>query len=386
METILNLRKFVMPEVIFGKGYRKLAGQYAEKFSLKKVLLVTDKGIIENGWVEDVVKSLDELGIEYILFTELTPNPKDFEVMLGAESFKNNRCDGIIAIGGGSPMDLAKGVGIISTNGGMIVDYKGVDMITKAIPPMIFIPTTAGTSADVSQFGIISDTKKKIKVAIVSKNIIPDVALIDYETTLTMNNYLTACTGIDAFTHAIEAYVSKVSSPLTDIHAIEAINIIYNYLPLIIKEPDNLQYREKLMFASMEAGFAFSNAILGAVHAMAHSLGGLLDLPHGECNGILLNHVVDFNYSSTPDKFNKISEVIGIKMHNYNSQEKKLILFYKLQELKESIGIIKSLKELGVRESDIPLLAHNALNDACIITNPREAAKEDIEKIFYKAM
>ncbi len=386
METILNLRKFVMPEVVFGKGARKLAGQYAEKFSLKKVLLVTDKGIIENGWLEDVVKSLDELGIEYILFTELTPNPKDFEVMLGAESFKNNRCDGIIAIGGGSPMDLAKGVGIISTNGGMIVDYKGVDMITKAIPPMIFIPTTAGTSADVSQFGIISDTKKKIKVAIVSKNIIPDVALIDYETTLTMDNYLTACTGIDAFTHAIEAYVSKVSSPLTDIHAIEAINIIYNYLPLIIKEPDNLQYREKLMFASMEAGFAFSNAILGAVHAMAHSLGGLLDLPHGECNGILLNHVVDFNYSSTPDKFNKISEVIGIKMHNYNSQEKKLILFDKLQELKESIGIIKSLKELGVRESDIPLLAHNALNDACIITNPREAAKEDIEKIFYKAM
>ena len=386
METILNLRKFVMPEVVFGKGARKLAGQYAEKFSLKKVLLVTDKGIIENGWVEDVVKSLDELGIEYILFTELTPNPKDFEVMLGAESFKNNRCDGIIAIGGGSPMDLAKGVGIISTNGGMIVDYKGVDMITKAIPPMIFIPTTAGTSADVSQFGIISDTKKKIKVAIVSKNIIPDVALIDYETTLTMDNYLTACTGIEAFTHAIEAYVSKVSSPLTDIHAIEAINIIFNYLPLIIKEPDNLQYREKLMFASMEAGFAFSNAILGAVHAMAHSLGGLLDLPHGECNGILLNHVVDFNYSSTPDKFNKISEVIGIKMHNYNSQEKKLILFDKLQELKESIGIIKSLKELGVRESDIPLLAHNALNDACIITNPREAAKEDIEKIFYKAM
>lgn len=386
METILNLRKFVMPEVVFGKGARKLAGQYAEKFSLKKVLLVTDKGIIENGWVEDVVKSLDELGIEYILFTELTPNPKDFEVMLGAESFKNNRCDGIIAIGGGSPMDLAKGVGIISTNGGMIVDYKGVDMITKAIPPMIFIPTTAGTSADVSQFGIISDTKKKIKVAIVSKNIIPDVALIDYETTLTMDNYLTACTGIDAFTHAIEAYVSKASSPLTDIHAMEAINIIYNYLPLIIKEPDNLQYREKLMFASMEAGFAFSNAILGAVHAMAHSLGGLLDLPHGECNGILLNHVVDFNYSSTPDKFNKISEIIGIKMHNYNSQEKKLILFDKLQELKESIGIIKSLKELGVRESDIPLLAHNALNDACIITNPREAAKEDIEKIFYKAM
>mgnify|MGYP000535294073 FL=1 len=235
METILNLRKFVMPEVVFGKGARKLAGQYAEKFSLKKVLLVTDKGIIKNRWVEDVVKSLDELGIEYILFTELTPNPKDFEVMLGAESFKNNRCDGIIAIGGGSPMDLAKGVRIISTNGGIIVDYKGVDMITKAIPPMIFIPTTAGTSADVSQFGIISDTKKKIKVAIVSKNIIPDVALIDYETTLTMDNYLTACTGIDAFTHAIEAYVSKASSPLTDIHAMEAINIIYNYLQNDVK-------------------------------------------------------------------------------------------------------------------------------------------------------
>ena len=386
METILNLRKFVMPEVVFGMGARKLVGQYAEKFSLKKVLLVTDEGIIKNGWVEDVIQSLDEAGIEYILFTELTPNPKDFEVMLGAEYFKNNRCDGIIALGGGSPMDLAKGVGIISTNGGNIIDYKGVDMITKAIPPMIFIPTTAGTSADVSQFGIISDTKKMVKVAIVSKNIIPDVALIDYETTLTMDSYLTACTGIDALTHAIEAYVSKASSPITDIHAMEAINIVYNYLPLVIKDPENLKYREKMMFASMEAGFAFSNAILGAVHAMAHSLGGLLDLPHGECNGILLNHVVDFNYSSIPEKFNKISEIIGIKMHNYNPVEKRIILFDKLQEFKENIGIVKNLKELGVREVDIPLLAQNALNDACIITNPREADKEEIEKIFYKAM
>lgn len=386
METILNLRKFVIPEIIFGLGARKLAGQYADKFSLKRVLLVTDKGVIEHGWVNDVIKSLNEFKIEYILFTELTPNPKDFEVMLGAESFKSNKCDGIIAVGGGSPMDLAKGVGIIATNGGAINDYKGIDMITNAIPPMIFIPTTAGTSADVSQFGIISDTKKKVKVAIVSKNIIPDVALIDYETTTTMDAYLTACTGIDALTHAIEAYVSKVSSPITDIHAIEAINIVYNYLPLVIKEPDNLKYREKMMFASMQAGFAFSNAILGAVHAMAHSLGGLLDLPHGECNGILLNHVVDFNYSSIPDKFNKISETIGIKMHNYNHEEKKLILFDKLQELKETIGIVNTLKELGVREIDIPLLAQNTLSDACIVTNPKDAVKEDIEKIFYKAM
>lgn len=386
METLLNLRKFVIPEVIFGMGARKLAGQYAEKFLLKKVLLVTDIGVLSTGWVNQVIESLEEVGVGYVIFKDLTPNPKDLEVMTGVEIYKENKCDGIVVVGGGSPMDLAKGIGIVVNNGGFIIDYKGIDTIKKTVPPMIFIPTTAGTSADVSQFGIISDTKKKVKIAIVSKNIIPDIALIDYETTLTMSNYLTACTGIDAMTHAIEALVSKVSSPLTDIHAIEAIGIVYNYLPLAIKNPDKLEYREKLMFASMEAGFAFSNAILGAVHAMAHSLGGLFDLPHGECNGILLSHVSDFNYISAPEKFDKVIGIMHKKELCWTAEDKKRLMFDKLEEFKKEVGIKNTLSNLGVKETDIALLAENALNDACMITNPREAGKEDIEDIYYKAM
>lgn len=386
MSINLSLRKFVSPEIIFGIGARHLAGEYAKKFGLKKILLVTDSGIISTTWIDDINKSLDEAQIEFKVFSHCTPNPRESEVMEGAEFYKKHSLDGIIAIGGGSPMDLAKGIGIIVTNGGNILDYKGIDMIKKAIPPMIFIPTTAGTSADVSQFAIISDTNRLVKTAIVSKTIIPDIALIDSETTLTMNNYLTACTGMDALVHAIEAYVSKVSSPLTDIHALESIRVIQEYLPKVMKDPKNLDFRDKMMFASMEAGLAFSNAILGAVHAMAHSLGGLLDLPHGECNALLLDHVIDYNYFSVPDKYNKISEIWELNIKRYSANDKKIALTDKILEFKQNLGIVKTLRTCGVKETDIPSLSEKAMNDACMLTNPRESTKEDIEKIYLNAM
>ena len=193
----LVLRKFVSPEIVFGDGSRKLAGIYARNMGISHVLVVTDPGIIAAGWLYDVIQSLEEAGLEYSVYSSVTPNPRADEVMIGAAFYQAEQCDGIVAIGGGSPMDCAKGIGIISSNGGQILDFQGVDTINVPCPPLIFIPTTAGASSDVSQFAIIADTEERVKISIISKSLVPDVALIDPETTMSMDLYLTACTGID---------------------------------------------------------------------------------------------------------------------------------------------------------------------------------------------
>lgn len=382
----LELRKFVAPEFIFGLDARYMAGQYAKNFGIKRVLLVTDPGLIEAGWAGNVVESLESADIRYTLFTDVSPNPRAHQVMNGAEIYLREGCSAIVAIGGGSPMDCAKGIGIVSANYRDIVEFEGADQISVPIPPLICIPTTAGSSADVSQFAIITDTSRQVKMAIVSKMLVPDVALIDPRTLVTMPAYLTACTGMDAMVHAIEAYVSNASSPLTDLHALEAIRLVATNLVSAINEPDNLFLRGKMMQASLLAGLAFSNAILGAVHAMAHSLGGLLDLPHGECNAILLPHVIAYNFSAAPDRFATIGQAMGLDLNGMPMEEKKGVLLGAIYSLQKAVGIVRSLGELGVKRSQIPNLARNAVQDACMATNPRQASLEDIEVVYEKAL
>jgi alcohol dehydrogenase len=385
-ENELELRKFFAPEFIFGVGARKLAGRYAKNFGITKLLIVTDKNVRKQFYFQDVIKSLEEKNIDYAIFDDITPNPREYEVMSGVEVYIQERCKGILSIGGGTPMDCAKGIGIVVTNGKNILDFEGVDKIDRAIPPLIFIPTTAGTASEVSQFTIITNSIEKVKIAIISKSIVPDIALIDPETTLTMDSYLTACTGIDALVHAFEAYASNVASPVTDLHAIEAIKNVYTYLPKVIKEPDNIVYRGKMLYASLEAGLAFSNAILGAVHSMAHSLGGFLDLPHGECNALLLNHVINFNYNSKVEKYDNILKELGINLVNMSIEERKKVMFNTISELKLSVGIDKTLSKAGVKIVDIPTLAKKAIKDPCMATNPREATLRDVEVIYEEAL
>ncbi len=385
MNSLLNLRKFLAPEIIFGNGARKLAGQYCNNFMLDKVIIVTDPGLIHHGWVKQIETSLSDAGVDYVIFSEVSPNPRAEETMKGAEIFRANNCSGIVSIGGGSPMDCAKGIGIVISNDGHILDYEGVDKIPIPLPPMIFIPSTAGTSADVSQFCIISDQQEKVKKAIVSKSIIPDVALIDPEITTTMDSYLTACTGMDTLVHAIEAFVSTASSKMTDLHALHAISIIGESLPETINQPLNLTLRENITAASMHAGLAFSNAVLGAVHAMAHSLGGYLDLPHGECNSLLLEHVINFNFDAAPDKFKIIAQTLNIDIRGMNNTQIKNALFNYIRQLRNTVGITKRLELVGVRQADVITLAKKAVKDACIHTNPRKANLRDIELIYEEA-
>lgn len=386
MSNLINLRKFVAPEIIFGNGARHLAGQFASQYSAKRVLVVTDPGVISSGWILDVQKSLDEYGIPYFIFSNVTPNPRATEVEEGAKFYKENNCNVILSIGGGSPMDCAKGIGITVSNNKNILEFEGVDKIGIPVPPLIFIPTTSGSSADVSQFCIISNREELVKIAIVSKAIVPDVALIDPETTTTMSPYLTSCTAIDALVHAIEAYVSTGSGPLTDNYALEAITLIYTYLPLLINDSTNKIYREKIMLASMKAGLAFSNAILGAVHAMSHSLGGYLDLAHGECNAMLLEHVINFNFDSAVEKYKKIGEIFKIDSKGLSNKEIKDRLITQIIELKRKAGITEQLAAKGVSLQDIPTLSSKAIKDACMITNPRKPNLDDVNTIFKEAL
>lgn len=383
---ISNLRKFVSPEIIFGVGARKSVANYARTFGARKVLVVSDPGVVAAGWLEDISTLLSEEDIEHVTFTEVSPNPRAEEVMKGAQVYQEHNCNVIVAIGGGSPMDCAKGIGIVCANGKHILDYEGIDTIHLPIPPLIFIPTTAGTSADVSQFAIISDPVEKIKISIVSKAVVPDVALIDPETTMTMDPFLSACTGIDALVHAIEAFVSTGAGPLTDMHALDAMRLINENIVTLVQNPSDIQVREQIMLGSMKAGLAFSNAILGAVHAMSHSLGGYLDLPHGLCNAMLLEHVIDFNYKEANDRFKVVAETMGIDTRGLNTVQIQKALMTRVITLKQDVGLTQKLAESGVHMTDIPVLSDHAMLDPCILTNPRKSNKRDVAAVYEEAL
>jgi len=383
--SFTELRKFVAPETIFGVGALLVAGQYASKFGVTRPLVVTDPGLIEAGWAGKVLESLAAFDIEGVIFSAVSPNPRAEEVMAGALAYMENGCDGIVAVGGGSPMDCAKGIGIVVSNGGHILDYEGVDKIIVPMPPLICIPTTAGTSADVSQFAIINDTERKTKIAIISKTIIPDVALIDPQTLTTKSPYLIACTGMDAMAHAIEAFVSSAHSAMSDLHALEAIRLVHGNLLESLRHPEDMELRAKTMLGSMQAGLAFSNASLGAVHAMAHSLGGYRDLPHGECNAVLLPHVIDFNFPAAPERFKIIAETMGLDSRGMSTSEIRNWLLHSMMELRTALGIQEHLSAKGIRADDIPVLSEKAVLDPCLVTNPKTATTRDIQVIYEEA-
>lgn len=384
--ALYEMRKFVAPEFIFGVGARKRVAFYARNMMARRVFLVSDPGVIAAGWTQDVRDSLTEAGIESVLFKDVSPNPKDHEVMAGAALFAREHCDVIVAVGGGSAIDCAKAIGIVHANGCDIGAMEGADQVEMPGPPLICIPTTAGTAADISQFCIVVNSLKRYKMAIISKTVVPDAALVDPECTLTMDRYLTACTGIDALTHAVEAFVSTASSPVVDVHALAAIKLVWQNIEQAVAVPHDLTARENMLLASLQAGLAFSNASLGAVHALAHSLGGYLDLPHGECNALLLEHVVRFNISEAPSRYAQIGEAIGIDMRGMSEREQAKRITEALAALRTRIGIRDSLASRGVRSADIPDLAGHAIEDACIVTNPRFATVADVQAIYGEAI
>lgn len=373
------------PEFIFGNGALAKCADYVRTFGASNLMVVSDEGLVRAGWTLKVESLLKGAGIDFVRFDGVSPNPRDSEVMAGAEIFRKHGCDMIVAVGGGSPMDCAKGIGVVAANGGNVLDFEGVDNVPVPMPPLLCIPTTAGTAADLSQFAIILDSARANKIAIISKGVVPDISLIDPETTCTMDAELSASTGMDALTHAIEAYASNAASPITDLHALKAMEYILAYLPQALRRPHDTEARAGVMMGSLLAGLAFSNASLGLVHAMAHALGGLLDLPHGLCNALLLEHVIAFNYEAAPERYGRVASLLLGKpapAANGTPDEASAAIAEGLSQLRSSLGLCDRLESVSVSAAQLDALAERALNDPCLLTNPKPASKADIVGIY----
>lgn len=387
MERVLHeVRKFVAPEFIFGVDSRLLVAQYARNFSVRNALLVTDKQIIKNGLINDITEMLQKENTSYVIFDSVSPNPRDYEVMEGAEIYRRNNCDFILAVGGGSVIDCAKGIGIVHSNMRNIISFKGVDMVKAPMPPLICVPTTSGSSADVSQFAIINHSEERTKIAIISKTLVPDLSLIDPALLVTMSPFFTATTGMDALVHGIEAYLSNANSHLTNILALDAIKLLSDNLYKTVENGNDLQARTNVMMGSLLAGLAFSNASLGCVHAMAHSLGGYFDLPHGECNAMLLPFVLDYNFIAVPEKYRDIGIAMGLNLAKTQERDLKSIIIDHINQFKIQLNIKNTLKDHGVKSDDIAILAANAIKDPCNATNPRKPVQRDLEIIYSEAL
>ncbi|HXE95366.1 MAG TPA: iron-containing alcohol dehydrogenase [Dongiaceae bacterium] len=382
----MNISKFVAPEIIFGRGSLSQLGESVIRIGASKVFLVSDAGVINAGWVDLAVHYLQAAGIETEIFSSLTTNPKDIEVTEGARRYRESGCDGIVTVGGGSPTDVAKAIAILATNGGVLQDYEGINKISRPLPPMVIAPSTAGAGSEVSQFAIIVDTARKLKMSIISKSLVPDIAIVDPELVQTMDAKLAAATGLDAFTHGIESYVSLAATPLTDIHALKAIQLASRNLRRAVAVRQDMEANTNMAMASLTAGLAFSNAILGATHAMTHQVDGLIDQHHGETNAAILPHVMEFNLIACPERFRDIAEAMGENVAGLSAMTAAEKAVVAVRRLIADIGLAKGLGELGLSEKFIPLLSENALKDACLVTNPRPATREDISVIFRKCM
>ena len=375
--------KFFMPAIsLMGADCLKDAGDQVGELGFKKALIVTDKVLGQIGIVKKVTDVLDNKNIEYAIYDETKPNPTVKNVNDGLALLKEKECDFVISLGGGSAHDCAKGIALLATNGGEIKDYEGVDKSKKPQLPMVGINTTAGTGSEMTLFAIITDEERHIKMALVDKHLTPIIAVNDPMLMLAMPKSLTAATGMDALTHAIEAYVSTSATPITDACAEKAIELISNYLVNAVENGQDVEARDMMAYAEYLAGMAFNNASLGYVHAMAHQLGGFYNLPHGVCNAILLPHVQEYNKATSASRLAKIAKIMGGNIEGLTDEQGADLCIDMIKSLSQTIGIPEGLGVLGVKESDFETLATNALNDACSLTNPRKGNLEEVIAIF----
>ena len=380
-----SLLKFEIPEIIYGLGALSQIGQCARRLGGERILLVTDSGLIAAGWVDESIKYLQEEDLQYVICDNVVTNPRDFQVEEGVELYRRKKCDVIVAVGGGSPIDTAKGIGILASNHGRIHEYEGANLVTQPIPPLVCVPSTAGTGADVSQFAVIANKRTKVKMTILSRAITPDLTLVDPRLLKTKPPELMAATGMDTLTHAIEAYVSSLSWPMTNPHAIHAIELVNEHLVNATQTKD-MDALEGMSIACLEAGMAFSNAILGAVHALAHPLGGLYDIHHGLANSLLLPVVVRQNMEHALPKFAKIARAMGAETRERSIAEVAREVPRQIRDLIAKLGLPTRLSQVGVDAADIPRLAMMAEADICMLTNPHCYMKDEIESMYHEVL
>ena len=383
------VNRFILNEVsYFGPGARKELPEVIGRLNGKKALVVTDKGLIRFGVAEKVTKVLDEVALPYEIFSEVKPNPTVSNVKDGVDAFKKSGADYIIAIGGGSAIDTAKGIGIVINNPEFadIISLEGCAPTKHKSVPIIALPTTAGTAAETTINYVIIDEDKKKKMVCVDPNDIPAVAIIDAELMYSLPKNLTAATGMDALTHAIEGYVTKGAWEMSDMFEIEAIRMIHKYLRTAVDEPQNPEGRNGMAIAQYIAGMAFSNVGLGLVHGMAHPMGSIFDVPHGVANALLLPTVMEYNMPYCLDKFPKVAEAMGVDISGMSKEQASQAACDAVKSLAVEVGIPQHLSDLGIKEGDLPELAEQAINDVCTPGNPRPVTLDDIMLLYKKVL
>ncbi len=392
MEIADNIEAFFIPTItLIGAGSIKRIPKKLRDLNAHKPLIVTDKGIVHSGILCQVTTILDAAQMTYALYDGTVPNPTCANVEEGVAVYKQEGCDSLITLGGGSAHDCGKGIGLVVANGESIHTYEGVNKSSQDLPPYVAVNTTAGTASEITRFCIITDVKRKVKMSIVDWRVTPNVAINDPVLMLGMPIGLTAATGMDALTHAVEAYVSSAATDITDACAEKAIKLVAKHLRTAVTKGSDVEAREGMCYAQYLAGMAFNNAGLGYVHAMAHQLGGRYDLPHGECNAILLPHVQAYNLSSNYEKFATMAGLLGRDVVGLSPEDGAQKFLEAIRELAAFVGIPKSIRALATRYgksvdlNDIPAMVSNAQKDACATTNPCSINDADLAKLYEAA-
>ena len=378
---------FSLPGVnYYGQGAIANLSDELKEHGASKVFLVSDSGVASAGLVEQVSDLVKTNGLEVIQYLDVKPEPtvEDLETCL--KVFNENNCDLIIGLGGGSPLDVAKGVSVLATNGGSILDYVGVNLIPNPGVPKFLIPTTSGTGAEVTKNAIFTDQKEKLKKGVVSKYLLPDVAIVDSELTLSVPPAVTAATGMDALTHAIESYTSPKATIQTDLYALKAIELIGASLRRAVAFGSDKDAREKMALGSVFAGVSLANAGVGAVHACAYPLGGKFGTGHGVTNALLLPYIMEYNLIGDLQKFANIARALGEVTEMLSLREQAELACKAVFSLSRDIGIPQKLSEFGVKKEDIPGLAEASMKVTRLMgNNPKKLTLEEVQECLYKA-
>ena len=383
------INRFVLNEVsYFGPGAREVLPQEIKRLGLNKAFVATDKDLLKFGVADKVLKVLEAANIPYVVFSEIKPNPTVSNVNAGVKAFAESGADFILAIGGGSSIDTSKAIGIITNNPEFadVFSLEGVAPTKKKSVPIIALPTTAGTAAEVTINYVITDEENEKKMVCVDPNDIPAIAIVDAELMYTLPKSLTASTGLDALTHAIEGLITKGAWEMSDMFEIKAIEMIARYLETAVNEPNNAEARNGMAVAQYIAGMAFSNVGLGVVHGMAHPLGAIFDIPHGVANALLLPTIMEFNAPAALDKYVDIAKAMNVYKDGMTKEEAAAAACDAVRQLSIRVGIPQHLTEIGIKEEDLPKLAKSAFADVCTPGNPREVTEEIILDLYKKVL
>jgi lactaldehyde reductase len=383
------INRFVLNEMsYFGPGARQVLPAEIARLGFHKAFVATDKDLLRFGVADKVLTVLREANIPYEVFSEIKPNPTVSNVKAGVKAFAASGADFIIAIGGGSSMDTSKAIGIISNNPEFadVVSLEGVANTKKKAVPIIALPTTAGTAAEVTINYVITDEVNEKKMVCVDPNDIPCMAIVDAELMYSLPKGLTASTGLDALTHAIEGLITKAAWEMSDMFEIKAIEMITRYLETAVNEPTNAEARNGMAVAQYIAGMAFSNVGLGVVHGMAHPLGAIFDIPHGVANALLLPTIMEFNAPAALDKYVQIAKAMNIYQEGMTKEEAAKAACDFVRALAIRVGIPQHLSELGIKESDLHKLAAAAMKDVCTPGNPREVTEDIVYNLYKKVL